>query len=132
MSERASEKALRPVRHEIGDISPRLILGLFVLTGVLLLLLGGLAWLLFPAEVKDDRFKQPFPSWPAPALQSNPTADMDRFHAEEMRQLNTAGWQDRAAGTLHIPIEQAMHAVAAEGIPGWPTGGTRLSEGDRR
>ena len=57
---------------------------------------------------------------------------MDAFRAEEMRRLNSAGWQDRAAGTVHIPIDQAMRAVAAEGIPGWPTGAAAASQGDRR
>jgi hypothetical protein len=65
-------------------------------------------------------------------LQSDPGADWRAFHAEEMRRLNSVGWQDRAAQTVHIPIDQAMRAVAAEGIQGWPTGDATASQGDRR
>jgi hypothetical protein len=136
MSEQATERALPPARHETDDVTPRLIAGLLLLAGALLLLLIGLAFLMFPAEVKDARFTRPFPAWPEPSLQASPRADMGRFYAAEMQHLNSAGWQDRAAGTVHIPIDQAMRAVAAEGIPGWPTGtatGTAgAAQADRR
>jgi hypothetical protein len=132
MSERTEERALVPVHHETSDITFRLATVLLALAGVLLLLLLGLAWLMFPREVKDQRFAGPFPEWPGPRLQSDPPADMRRFLAEEMQWLNSAGWQDRTAKTVHIPIDQAMRAVAAEGIPGWPAGDPRASQGDRR
>ena len=92
----------------------------------------GLAWWLFPGEVGDRRFAQPFPDFPGPHLQPSPRADMAAFYAEEMARLNAAGWQDKQAGTLHIPIGQAMRLVAKEGIPGWPTGNPDVSLGDRR
>jgi hypothetical protein len=132
MSERAEERALVPAHRETSDVTFRLATGLLALAGALLLLLLGLAWLMFPGEVKDQRFSGPFPDWPDPRLQSDPPADMQRFRAEEMQWLNSAGWRDRAAKTVHIPIDQAMRAVAAEGIPGWPAGDPRASQGDRR
>jgi hypothetical protein len=132
MSEHAAERALPPARHEVQDISLRLIVGLLALAGVLLVLLIALARLMFPAEVKDARFSQPFPAWPAPMLQTDPAADMNRFYAAEIQRLNSAGWQDRAAGTVHIPIDQAMRAVVAEGIPGWPSGGTTVGQPEPR
>jgi hypothetical protein len=132
MSERAEKRALVPVRHETSDVTFRLATGLLALAGALLLLLLGLAWLMFPHEVKDQRFARPFPEWPGPRLQTDPAAAMKRFQAEEMRWLNSAGWQDRTADTVHIPIDQAMRAVAAEGIPGWPAGNPAVSQGDRR
>ena len=46
---------------------------------------------------------------------------MARFYAEEMQRLNGTGWIDKAKGTVHIPIADAMRKVAEEGIPGWPT-----------
>jgi len=82
--------------------------------------------------VRDNRFAGPFPAYPNPKLQPNPAVDWQVFYAQEMARLNSAGWLDRAAGTVHIPIDQAMRAVAAEGIKGWPTGNTTVSEGDRR
>jgi len=132
MSERAGDRALVPARHETGDVTFRLAAGLLALAGVLLVLLIGLAWLMFPREVRDQRFAQPFPEWPAPRLQRDPAADMARFHETELQWLNSAGWRDQAAKTVHIPIDQAMRAVAADGIPGWPAGDTTVSQGDRR
>ena len=132
MSEHAADRALPAARHEPSDVGPRFMLVLFALIGGALLLLVGLAYLIFPGEVKDTRFAKPLPSFPTPLLQPAPAVDMQVFYAQEMRQLNGAGWQDRAAGTVHIPIAQAMRAVAAEGIKGWPAGDKTVSEGDRR
>lgn len=126
------ERALPPARRNPDDIGIRFMLGLFALIGGSLLALIGVAYLMFPKEVKDHRFAQPFPTFPPPRLQPSPPADMRKFYAEEMRRLNSAGWQDRAAGKVHIPIAQAMRAVAAEGLPGWPAGNPDVSQGDRR
>ena len=131
MSDQVTERALPPAAHEPRDVGLRQILALFALTAGLLLLLMGAAWWMFPGTVKDQRFARPFPSWPAPRLQLHAADDMRRFHAQEMRQLNSAGWQDQAAGTVHIPIDQAMRAVVADGIPGWPRDAA-ASLGDRR
>lgn len=132
MSEHTEDRALVPARHETGDVTLRLATALLSLAGVLLLLLIGLAALMFPREMKDQRFTEPFPNWPAPRLQSDPAADMRQFHTEEMRELNSAGWRDRAANTVHIPIDQAMRLMAAEGIPGWPAGDATASPGSQR
>lgn len=100
--------------------------------GACLLVMLLIAYLIFPHEVHDQRFAGPFPTYPAPILQPSPPTDMQRFYAEEMERLNSAGWVDKKAGTVHMPIDQAMRAVAAEGIPGWPAGSPAASEGSRR
>ena len=124
MADRAADRALPPARHEPRDVRLRFMLALFALIGGTLVLLLVLVRLLFPNAVQDRRFAQPFPDYPIPRLQPSPRRDMQVFRAAELAQLNSAGWQDRAAGTVHIPIAQAMRAVAAEGIPGWPTAPT--------
>lgn len=48
--------------------------------------------------------------FPAPQLQPDEVADLDKFRAATEAQLNTSG-----AG--HIPIEQAIEAVAKKGLP---------------
>jgi hypothetical protein len=48
--------------------------------------------------------------FPAPQLQPDEVADLDKFRAATEERLNTAG-----AG--HIPIEQAIEAVAKNGLP---------------
>jgi hypothetical protein len=48
--------------------------------------------------------------FPAPRLQADPVADLNKFRAATEEQLNTSG-------PGHIPIEQAMEAVAKNGLP---------------
>jgi hypothetical protein len=45
---------------------------------------------------------------------------MGAFGAREQQWLTRYGWVDRGHGVVHIPIEQAMGAVARDGIPNWP------------
>jgi hypothetical protein len=121
MSEHLPRRALPPVLRESKDVRLTSMLALFALIGSALLLTVAVAYWVFPGSLRDHRFAQPFPQYPNPVLQSDPAADMRAFRAEKLRRLNSAGWVDREAGRVHIPIEQAMRAVAAEGIPGWPT-----------
>ena len=128
----APTRTLPPAQRETRDVGLRFMLALLGFIATVLVLMMGLAWWLFPAEVADRRFAQPFPNFPGPRLQPDPRLDMQAFYAGEMARLDTAGWADRQAGTVHIPIDQAMRALAAEGIPGWPAGDPHVSLGDRR
>ncbi len=134
MADRAPSvtRALSAARHEPRDVSLRFFMLLLSGIGCVLVLLMALAYEIFPGEVRDARFAGPFPAFPAPQLQPDPAADWQTFYARELAWLNSAGWQDRKAGVVHIPIDQAMRAVASEGIRGWPTGNTAASQGDRR
>ncbi len=125
-------RTLQPPQRETNDVGLRFMLRLLGLILAVLVLMIGLAWWIFPGEVADRRFAQPFPAFPGPRLQPSPRVDMAAFYAEEMARLNGAGWQDRRAGTVHIPIDQAMRLVAKEGIDGWPAGNPAVSLGDRR
>lgn len=58
--------------------------------------------------------------FPNPRLQSNDTADMNKFRVREDEVLNTYGWVDQTNGKVHIPIEQAMAIVAQTGLPTRP------------
>ncbi len=55
--------------------------------------------------------------FPAPTLQPDPTADMNKFRAAEEEQLNSYGWVDKSAGVMHIPVERAIDIVAQVGLP---------------
>lgn len=48
--------------------------------------------------------------FPAPQLQADPVADLNKFRAATEEQLNTSG-------PGHIPLEQAIEAVAKNGLP---------------
>ncbi len=59
---------------------------------------------------------------PGPRLQVDPEADLKAFRAKEERRLNTYYWVDKKNGIVHIPIDEAMKKLAAEGIGGFPGG----------
>jgi hypothetical protein len=63
----------------------------------------------------------PSQTFPAPRLQPDPTADMAKFRASELQQLYTYGKAE--GGSMRIPIDQAMDAVAKQGLPTRSQGG---------
>jgi len=115
-----SEKFLDPARHEPADVGPRFIWAGSALVLVSVFILGLIVLWLYPGATTDRTLRLPLPRYPDPQLQLNPAADMQRFRDEEMRQLNGAGWVDKAKGFAHIPIADAMRKIAQENIPGWP------------
>jgi len=115
-----SEKLLDPARHEATDIGPHLIWAGVTLLLVSVVFLALVVLWLYPGATTDRTLRLPLPRYPDPQLQPNPAADMARFRDEEMRQLNGAGWIDKAKGIAHIPIADAMRKIAQENIPGWP------------
>ncbi len=54
--------------------------------------------------------------FPAPQLQPDPVADLNKFRAALEQQLNSSG-VNPATGTAHIPIDQAIDLVAQSGLP---------------
>jgi hypothetical protein len=112
--------SLPPARYEHQDVAfQQLAIGLLGTLGALLLSLL-LVILIYPSIVVDQRLSGPLPRYPEPTLQTDPPADLRHFVAQELQQLNSAGWMDRAQGIAHIPIEQAMQQVARQGIVDWP------------
>ncbi|MBB2161013.1 hypothetical protein HLH48_12655 [Gluconacetobacter sacchari] len=91
--------------------------------GVVLVMLAVAANLLFPQRSLDRLLVTPLPPMAAPALQSDPAADMAAFGAADMARLESFGWVDRAQGVAHVPIGQAMRQVVREGVPDWPGAG---------
>lgn len=117
------ESALPDARHERTDVSRKVIWigvpGLILCVIALALLV---LWL-FPGETVDRTMHLPLPRYPAPELQVNPREDLAKFRAARVKWLDSTGWVDKAQGIAHIPIDDAMSEVAAEGIAGWPAGG---------
>jgi hypothetical protein len=54
---------------------------------------------------------------PEPRLQRFPREDVLTFRLAEEQALNTYGWVDKAAGIVHIPIEDAMKLALQRGLP---------------
>jgi hypothetical protein len=115
-----AEPTLPSARYEPADVSFRFLLcGAGAVLGTILLCAIGVMWL-YPTAVQDQRLTTALPVYPAPRLQTDPAADLQRFTTQEFSRLNSVGWVDKDRGIVHIPIDEAMRRVAAQGIPDWP------------
>ena len=52
-----------------------------------------------------------------PLLQTSPETELAAFRRAEQAKLNGWGWVDRAHAVAQVPVERAIDAVAAEGLP---------------
>ena len=58
------------------------------------------------------------PALPAqPRLQQFPMKELYEFRVTEEQKLHGYGWVDKAAGTVRIPIEDAMRLAVERGLP---------------
>jgi hypothetical protein len=114
------------VRYETHDIKPgkvlRALAGLVVTTIVVVAALYP-AFLYFRSRAaRTDPpppplgQHQPGRQAPEPRLQQTPVQDLAAIRAEDERLLATYGWVDEEAGTVHIPIQEAMRLLAARGL----------------
>jgi hypothetical protein len=66
-----------------------------------------------PAPPQGD----PVARFPAPQLQPDPVADLNKYREAVEQQLNSSGWLDQNNGVAHIPVERAIDIVAQRGLP---------------
>lgn len=52
-----------------------------------------------------------------PQLQVNPREDWLKFREEQEQALETYAWENRTAGTVRVPIEEAMELLVKKGLP---------------
>jgi hypothetical protein len=77
---------------------------------------------------KDTRKVQPQyleTAFPDPRLETDERTQLNRIRIAEEQQLNSFGWVDEKAGTVHIPIERAMELLAQRGLPLRPQSGAQ-------
>jgi hypothetical protein len=56
-------------------------------------------------------------TFPEPRLETDERNELTEPRMREEEHLNSYGYVDQAAGTLHIPIDRAMQLVAERGLP---------------
>ncbi len=61
--------------------------------------------------------------FPEPRLEKNERLEINDFRLNEEQRLNSYGWVDQKAGTVHIPIDRAMELLAQQGLPTTPKAG---------
>ena len=69
----------------------------------------------------QDAIKHTFPE---PRLEEDERAELNDIRVPEEDRLNSYGWADEKAGTVHIPIERAMQLIVQRGLPTRPQTGT--------
>jgi hypothetical protein len=114
------------VHHEESDVNSRAIFGFgaALLVGGIVILFA--VWVLFvyldgretsrsaaASPLASTEVRQP----PEPRLQVAPREDAARFRAEDDAILNGYSWVDRTAGTVRIPIADAMKLTLQKGLP---------------
>lgn len=57
-------------------------------------------------------------AFPQPELQQDPDRDLARLIGEQRKRLDSYAWVDKGAGTIRIPIGEAMKLIAAKGADG--------------
>jgi len=121
--------------YDRSDLSARGVVSFLIALAITIVLIHMIAWAFFryfshnqlappppsaaivtPAN-ETGKLGDPVLRFPAPVLQPDPTADMNKFRAAEEEQLGTYGWVDKNAGVVHIPIERAIDMVAQQGLP---------------
>jgi hypothetical protein len=66
---------------------------------------------------------------PGPVLQVRPEEDLEHLLARQTQMLETYGWENRQAGTVRIPIEQAMDLLLQKGLPAANAGSSGAGSG---
>lgn len=59
---------------------------------------------------------------PSPRLQVYPHIELKDYCAAQQEQVTTYGWVDQRVGVVRIPIDRAMDALLARGLPSRPAG----------
>lgn len=102
--------------------SVRILIGIVIFTAISFVVVTGFQWAVTgnlgdftpPAEGIAD-----VPDSPVPGRIESRAAtgsEVRDLRASEMDKLSTYGWVDEAAGTVHIPIDEAMDRAIEEGL----------------
>lgn len=112
------------VRYEIRDVNTRVILYfvavLFVVLVITLVSMRGLFGY-FSETQNLGPGASPFDNSrtlpPAPRLQVQPAEDLDQMRQTQEQILNSYGWEDKASGTVRVPIDRAMDMLIEHKLP---------------
>jgi hypothetical protein len=133
------------VQHEESDVNIRAIFrfaaGLTVIAIVVHIAIWGLFRYFDVREARETRVVAPLAVGheqrqpPEPRLQEAPRADLQQLRMRQEQRLNSYELIDKAAGTVRIPISEAMKLAIQRGLPvrgqGTSTGKPQQSAGDK-
>jgi hypothetical protein len=70
-----------------------------------------------PTDTRHIASGYPQSAFPSPKLEEDERGQFIGILLNEEKTLNSYGWVDEKAGTVHIPIERAMELLAQRGLP---------------
>jgi hypothetical protein len=120
------------VHHEESDVNIRAIFGFGGVLLAVAIVIHVAIWGLFEyfdyRETRESGQASPLATSeprlpPEPRLQVSPREDAAEFRAQEDAILNGYSWVNREAGTVRIPIAEAMKMTVQKGLPVRPTTG---------
>ena len=87
--------------------------------------LAGVYKLLVDQGVKQEASERRYPLAaseesrlpPVPRLQQHPPDELRTFRTDETTRLDSYGWESKTAGTVRIPISEAMRLTVERGLP---------------
>jgi hypothetical protein len=113
----AADHAL-PDRLEPDSTEPKLLLGIAGAILLLLVIAFGLVLWFYIANVPAHGPTVP-KMFPSPRLVQDETDWLNRAKTEQRSRLQGYRWVDRDKGLIAVPIEDAMHRIAARGADGY-------------
>jgi len=111
--------------YETRDANVGGVFNFLVALGIVLVVTGLVCWGLFryfsAHDVDQAASESPFADTRqlplGPQLQVNPRQDWLKFREEQEQALETYAWENRSAGTVRVPIEEAMELLVKKGLP---------------
>lgn len=111
--------------YETRDTNASGVLKFLVALGIVLAVTCLVCWGLFrffsAHDVSQAGSDSPFANTRqvslGPQLQVNPREDWLKFREEQEKSLETYAWENRTAGTVRVPIEEAMELLVKKGLP---------------
>ena len=111
--------------YETRDANAGGVFKFLVALGIVLVVTGLVCWGLFryfsahgvDQAASDSPFADTRQLPLGPQLQVNPREDWLKFRDEQEKSLETYAWENRTAGTVRVPIEEAMELLVKKGVP---------------
>ena len=111
--------------YETRDANASGVFKFLAAMGIALIITGLVCWGLFryfsahdaDRAASDSPFADTRQLPLGPLLQVNPREDWLKFREEQEKSLETYAWENRSAGTVRVPIEEAMELLVKKGLP---------------
>jgi hypothetical protein len=84
-----------------------------------------------PEDTRHVQRGYPQSVFPSPKLEEDERGQLDDIRTSEDKTLDSYGWVDEKAGTVHIPIERAIDILLQRGLPVRGQGGAAATPAAR-